>query len=173
MHRSDFQRWLRQGGLAWLALGLLLGGCSARLDPLSERCLQALEYLEPNHGEIEGMESYAGPSGTAIAIRTVTVGATGAGLAQLTTCEFEAGERWRFTRMSLQGHALSEAELALVNAEFLLRDLDRHPERLSGWPASGGATAPPGVGAGPERERRSAGSRFASAFSTPLADRQP
>ena len=105
MHRHEGQRWIDPGGVARLGLALLAGACSPTLDPLSERCVQALE--------------------------------------------FEVGERWRFTRINLRGRELSEAELALVNAEFLLRDLDRHPERFSSAPPPG--PAPPGseVGDGP------------------------
>jgi hypothetical protein len=149
MHRHEGQRWIGPGGVARLGLALLAGACSPTLDPLSERCVQALEYREPDHGDIEAAESYRSPSGAGVAIRYVEETDSGLALPQMITCEFEVGERWRFTRINLRGRELSEAELALVNAEFLLRDLDRHPERFSSAPPPG--PAPPGseVGDGP------------------------
>jgi hypothetical protein len=151
---------MRSRSLARLGLALLAGACSPTLDPLSERCLQALEYREPTHGDIEATEFYPSPSGAAVAIRYVGKTASGTELPQMITCEFEAGEGWSFTRITLRGRELSEAKLALVNSEFLLRDLDRHPERFSDGPAAGAAAARVEVGAGPERDDTPARSRF-------------
>jgi hypothetical protein len=152
MHRDEGKRWMRSRGLALLGLALLVGACSPTLDPLSERCLQALEYREPAHGDIETTESYPSSSGTTVAIWYVEEAASGTELPQVFTCEFEAGEPWSFTRIILLGREFSEAELALVNAEFLLRDLDRHPERLSGGRVARATSARLEVGAGPEHD---------------------
>jgi hypothetical protein len=165
MHRNDGKRRVRSGGLAPLGLALLASACSPPLDPLSERCLQALEYREPAHGNIETVESYPSPSGAMVAIRYVEETASGTELPQMITCEFAASRPWRFTRITLLGRELSEAELALVNSEFLLRDLDLHPERLSGGRAEGANPARLEVGAGPERDGNRARSRFSSDLS--------
>jgi hypothetical protein len=160
MHRRDGKRRIRSRGLARMGLALLAGACSPALDPLSERCLQALEYREPAHGDIEITESYPSPSGTTVAIRYVEEDDSGSELPQTFTCEFGAGGPWSFIRITLLGRELSEAELALVNAEFLLRDLGRHPERLSDRRAAGGTPARLEVAAGPERDDPPPGSRF-------------
>ena len=165
MHRREGKRWMRSGGLARMGLALLAGACSPTLDPPSERCLQALEYREPAHGDIGTTESYPSPSGATVAIRYVEETASGTELPQMITCEFEAGGPWSFARITLLGREFSEAELALVNAEFLLRDLDRHPERLSGGRAAGATPARLEVGAGLERDDISARSRFSSDLS--------
>ena len=165
MHWNEGKRWMRSGRLARLGLALLAGACSPTLDPLSERCLQVLEYREPAHGDIETTESYPGPSGATVALHYVEETASGTELPQMITCEFEAGGPWSFTRITLLGREFSQAELALVNAEFLLRDLNRHPERLSGGRAVGATPARLEVGAGPEHDDTSAPSRFSSDLS--------
>jgi hypothetical protein len=151
---------MRLGGIARLGLVLLAGACSSTLDPLSERCLQALEYREPAHGDIEVTKTHPRPSGAAVAVRYVETTDSGAELPRMITCAFEASERWSFTRITLLGRDLSEAEVALVNAEFLLRDLDRHPERFSAGADASASRARVEVGAGPERDDTPAASRF-------------
>jgi hypothetical protein len=150
---------MRLGGLARLGLVLLAGACSPTFDPLSERCLQALEYREPAHGDIEVTKAHPRPSGAAVAVRYLETTASGTELPRMITCAFEAGERWTFTRITLRGRELSETELALVNAEFLLRDLDHHPERFSGGAAVSASSAPVEVAAGSERVDTPARSR--------------
>jgi len=151
MDRNEGRRRLGPIGRGLPALALLAVACAPGIDPFSERCLEALAYREPAHGEIEATSSRPGPSGTAVAIRYLATAASGAEQPQQITCEFQPGERWRFHRITLSHRALSEAELALVNAEFLLRDLDRHPERFRSGPAMGGVAAPAAVAAGPRR----------------------
>ena len=161
MRRREVKRWKRSGGLAWGGLALLAGACSPALDPPSERCLQALEYREPAHGDVESADSHPGPGGTTVAVRYVDEDDSGTELRQTFTCEFGGGGHWSFTRITVSGRELSEAELALVNAEFLLRDLDRHPERLADRRAAEETPARLEVAAGPKRRESTAGSRFA------------
>jgi hypothetical protein len=150
--------------MRWSGLALLMGACSPALDPLSERCLEALEYREPAHSGIESAESYSSPGGTTVAIRYLEETDSGSELPQLFTCKFGADGPWSFTRITLRGRELSETELALVNAEFLLRDLDRHPERLSDERAAPGAPAPLEVAARPRRDETPPGSRLSRAL---------
>jgi len=139
-------------GLARLGFALVVGACAPPLDPLSERCLQALDYRDPAHGDIETIHSHPIPGGETVAIRYLEETESETERPQRFTCDFGEDGPWTFTRITLQERELSEAELALVNAEFLLRDLDRHPERLSDGRAADETPAPLEVAFGPRRD---------------------
>jgi hypothetical protein len=173
MHGNERRQWMQWGGLVWLGLALLLSACSAPLDLPIERCVQVLEYLEPGHGDIEASESHARASGTTVAIRYLGEDASGASYSQAIACEYEAGERWNFERIWLRERELSEMELTLVNSEFLLRDLDRHPERLSDRPTAPAAPDRLEVGSGPARVAISAGLLVPESKKLSLTDRNP
>jgi hypothetical protein len=164
---------MQWGGLVRLGLVLLLSACSAPFELPVERCLQVLEYLEPGHGDIEASESHARASGTTVAIRYLGEDASGASDSQTIACEYEAGERWNFERIRLRERELSEMELTLVNSEFLLRDLERHPERLSDRPAASATPARLEVGSGPARADIPAGLLVPESEKLSLTDRHP
>lgn len=173
MHGNERRQWMQWDGLVWLGLALLSSACSAPLDLPIERCLQVLEYLEPGHGDIHSSESHARGSGTTVEIRYLGEDASGASYSQAIACEHEAGERWNFERIRLRERELSEMELTLVNSEFLLRDLDRHPERLSDRAAAGGAPARLEVGSDPAHADIPAGLLVPESEKLSLTDRHP
>jgi hypothetical protein len=174
MRGNERRQWMQWGGLVWLGLALLLSACSVPLELPIERCLQVLEYLEPGHGDIEASESHARGSGTTVvAIHYLGEDASGASYSQAIACEYEAGERWNFDRIWLRERELSEMELTLVNSEFLLRDLDRHPERLSDRPAAGATPARLEVGSGPAHADIPAGLLVPEPEKLSLTDRHP
>ncbi|HVN38630.1 MAG TPA: hypothetical protein VMW19_10740 [Myxococcota bacterium] len=113
------------------ALGLACSGDSG--DLRVERCTDVIRYRNPSWGDIAIHEVRRGPGPNAVEFGFEAVDEpSGARMASRIACEFEASDRWSLVGVRLDGQALTEAELALVNSEFLLRDLSERPERLAG-----------------------------------------
>lgn len=131
-------------------MALIAGACSEPVHPLEQRCLEALAYLSPSHGEVEWVDRRPIPSGSSVTIRYEAEGLSLETSALHALCDYERGDLWTLRRMLLDGEEVAETELALVNSELLLRDLRRHPERFRGRRVAGGAvvSAPPATDPG-------------------------
>ena len=79
------------------------------------------------------MKVERGPGASAVSLAfEARVEPSGAEVKSRIACEFEPSDRWSLVAVQIDGHQLTDAELALVNSEFLLRDLSESPERLGG-----------------------------------------
>jgi len=113
------------------ALGAACSGGSG--DLLVERCTDVIRYRNPTWKDVEIRDLHRGPGANAVEFGFEAVDdPSGARMASRIACEFEPGDRWSLVGVRLDGRVLTEAELALVNSEFLLRDLSEKPERLGG-----------------------------------------
>jgi hypothetical protein len=124
---------------ALLALGVvLLGGCAPPWagDTLVERCVEVIQYRQPDLREIDvvGVERAPGSSALTLEFEAVS-DPSGPRVESRIDCGFDSAGRWTLERVAIGGRALTEAEIALVNSELLLRDLSRNPERLRSAPA--------------------------------------
>ncbi|HXK23347.1 MAG TPA: hypothetical protein VMS55_11790 [Myxococcota bacterium] len=127
----------REGLLAALVctLGTACSGDSR--DQLVERCTDVILYRNPTWKDVEIRDVHRGPGANAVEFGFEALDEpSGARMASRIACEFAPSDRWSLVGVRLDGHALTEAELALVNSEFLLRDLSESPERLSGRPTT-------------------------------------
>lgn len=121
--------WAGAGPIAgWIALVAL--GCADPPHPLEARCLEALAYRSPVHGDIESMERTPTETGTAVTIRYRAPDSAAGPPHRYVLCEFAAGDRWALQQMIHEGEVLPESELALVNSDLLLQDLTQNPERF-------------------------------------------
>lgn len=126
--------------LAWRhALGVALvcalaSACSGGSgDELVERCKDVIGYRNPTWKDVAIRDVRRGPGANAVEFGFEAVDEpSGAKMASRIACEFEPGDRWSLVGVRLDGQPLTEAQLALVNSEFLLRDLSESPERLGG-----------------------------------------
>ena len=124
--------------LAWrhallAALALALGSaCSGgSRDELVERCTDVIHYRNPTWKDVEIRDVRRGPGASTVEFGFEAVDEpSGAKMASRIACEFEPGDRWSLVGVRMDGQQLTDAELALVNSEFLLRDLSEKPERL-------------------------------------------
>lgn len=118
-----------------LACGASLAvGCSTErgADSLAERCLYVLEYRQPTLSEVDVIGTTRSAIETALTLHfEATAEPASEPVADYIFCSFEPEERWLLQRVVIGDRELSTAELALVNAELLLRDLVRNPQRLS------------------------------------------
>ena len=113
------------------ALGSACSGGSG--DELVERCTDVIHYRNPTWKDVEIRDVRRGPGANAVEFGFEAVDEpSGAKMASRIACEFEASDRWSLVGVRLDGQPLTEAQLALVNSEFLLRDLSESPERLGG-----------------------------------------
>ena len=130
------------GGLASLALavasGGLIGACGPEgpADALARRCAEVLRFRHAGLGELRVSETPSRAADQRTLAFEGVLPDTGARIASEITCVFEPGERYSLARIAVAGRDLTEAELALVNSELLLRDLSENPERLAA-PARG------------------------------------
>ena len=118
-----------------LACGASLAvGCSAGrgADSLAERCLYVLEYRQPAWSEVNVIDTRRSTAEATLTLRfEATAEPASEPIADYIFCSFEPEERWLLQRVVIGDRELSETELTLVNAELLLRDLSRNPQRLS------------------------------------------
>lgn len=118
-----------------LGLGTLLAaGCVTDRAPdvLAERCIDVLEYRQSALSDVEVIGARRNAAGTALTVHyEATTEPAGEPISDLIFCAFEPEERWELERVVIGDRELSETELTLVNAELLLRDLSRNPQRLS------------------------------------------
>jgi hypothetical protein len=129
------------GRLASVALAIaagLLGACGPEgpADALAQRCVEVLRFRHKGLDDLRVREAPARAAGARTLDFDGVVPDTGARIASRITCEFEPGERYSLARIEVAGRSLTEAEVALVNSELLLRDLSENPERLAA-PAHG------------------------------------
>lgn len=122
----------RSRALAGFAAVLLLGcGPSGPRDLLVERCREVIAYRNPALRDIAILDARRGPGSGAVTLEfEAHAEATDSTVSSRITCDFEPGDRWTLVRIEIGGRQLTEAEVALVNSELLLRDLSRSPERL-------------------------------------------
>jgi hypothetical protein len=129
-HAICSRRELRRGGigvritrLACLTAWLLAAACSARVEPAAELCAQVLGRRVP---AARVLEAAAAPDSLRAAVRFDVGGSWWEeGVAGRLDCAFEIGERGslRLRAASLDGVALTSAELTIVNVELLLADM--------------------------------------------------
>lgn len=122
---------------AWIvSLVWVLGATSAcwlggGRDLLVERCTEVIHYRHPALRELVVIDVLRGPGASAVTLEFEALAEpSGEQVSSRIACEFEGGEPWALERIQIDGRALTEAEIVLVNAELLLRDLSRSPERL-------------------------------------------
>jgi hypothetical protein len=122
----------RRPALLAALLGALGSACSGgSRDLLVERCTDVIHYRNPTWKDVDIRDIHRGPGANAVEFGFEAVDEpSGARMASRIACEFEASDRWSLVSVRLDGRALTDAELALVNSEFLLRDLSESPERL-------------------------------------------
>ncbi len=124
---------------ALLTLGVvLLCGCAPQWagDTLVERCVEVVRYVDPGLREIDVVGVDRSPGSSALTLEFEAVSdPSGPPIASRIDCGFDSQGRWTLERIAIDGRALTEAEIALVNSELLLRDLSRNPERLRSAPA--------------------------------------
>jgi len=102
-------------------------------DLMVERCTDVIRYQNPTWKDVAIRDVRRGPGANAIEFGFEAVDEpSGAKMESRIACEFEGSDRWSLVGVRLDGQALTEAQLALVNSEFLLRDLSESPERLGG-----------------------------------------
>jgi hypothetical protein len=102
-------------------------------DLVVERCTDVIHYRNPTWKDVSIRDVRRGPGANAVEFGFEAVDEpSGAKMASRIACEFEPSDRWSLVGVRLDGQQLTEAELALVNSEFLLRDLSESPERLGG-----------------------------------------
>jgi hypothetical protein len=112
----------------WIVLAMI--ACEDPPDALETRCLEALAYRSPHHGEVESMERSPTEAGTAVSIRYRVEATPGKTPYRFVVCEFAEGDRWALHQMIYEGQVLPEPELALVNSDLLLQDLTDNPQRF-------------------------------------------
>jgi hypothetical protein len=115
----------------WIALGAACGG--GPRDLLVERCGEVVQYRDASLRDIEILKVERGPGVSAVTLAyQARAEPSREQVRSRIACEFEPTDRWSLVAVRIDGHELTEAELALVNSELLLRDLSRSPERLGG-----------------------------------------
>lgn len=134
-HRAErVPRRGRLEGIFALACGAsLAAGCTSGGDTesLVERCLYVLEYRQPALSDVNVTKAFRSAGRAALTLHfEAAAEPDGEPVADATFCAFEPEERWLLQRAVIGDRELSAAELALVNAELLLRDLVRNPQRL-------------------------------------------
>jgi hypothetical protein len=124
--------WRHALGAAFLcaAVSACSGGAG---DELVERCTDVIGYRNPTWKNVEIRDVRRGPGANAVEFGFEAIDEpSGAKMASRIACEFQPGDRWSLVGVRLDGQPLTDAQLALVNSEFLLRDLSESPERLGG-----------------------------------------
>jgi hypothetical protein len=127
--RRKLQALRALAGLSCLAV--LLSTCSwgAPRDPLADRCLQVLRWQEPSLRDVGLADARVDPDRRAVTLSYETGRLAGSARGQI-RCGYEARDGWRLESIRVGGEDLSEAAVALVNAELLLRDLSQNPQRF-------------------------------------------
>jgi len=111
-----------------MAAAILAAACTAPtpLDPLAQRCGEAVEYLMPDWSDLRVVHSQRTGGGLAVRLRVEGVVAPDRDrVTEYASCAFRPGERLSALRVVIGDRTLGARELALVNAELLLRDLGR------------------------------------------------
>jgi hypothetical protein len=124
--------------IACIGLAIALGSAClpGPRDLLVERCTEVIAYRSPGLRSIsiEEIERGPGPHEVALQFEAHDVAADEE-FASRIACRFDPENRWSLVAVKLDGRDLTDAEVALVNSEFLLRDLSESPERLGGGPS--------------------------------------
>ena len=111
--------------LACAAVAVVACGWNPVGDARTQRCLEALRYrLDGDPVRVIAVD--LDPRSRSVSIR---FDSDASPLERRITCRHEPGDRWTLESVRIGDESLSDAAMALVNAELLLRDLaDR--ERL-------------------------------------------
>jgi hypothetical protein len=107
---------------------LALGACApAQIDdPLALRCGEVAEYHLAKWSDLRVTQARRTGGGLAVTLRVEGVLEPDRGkIAEFISCAFQEGERPSALRVVVGDRTLGPKELALVNAELLLRDLGR------------------------------------------------
>lgn len=117
----------RVASAAALAAGLAVAaGCTSQRwsDPLVERCGDVLRYEQPDWTDVEIVDARHATRGRAVTLRVEAVAEPEREpVSDFIECAFRPGERAAVERVVIGDRTLGAKELALVNAELLLRDL--------------------------------------------------
>lgn len=120
--------------LALAALAALLGaGClRGDPDPLVELCTEVIHYRHPSLESVKivDVERDAAAAAVTLAFEAKTQ-LENTRVSNHISCDFDDSERLESIRIG--GRDLTEAEVALVNSEFLLRELGRDAEPSRSW----------------------------------------
>lgn len=133
------------GAAGALAAGLVMAACSGNGggDAWAEHCVAVLRYRMPDLTSISVETVTHGPRVCSVAFEaSAEAGRTAPRLRDRITCRFSPDDPWSLASAAIGERELSPEEIALVNAELLLTDLSRHPERL-GRDASQADASPP------------------------------
>jgi hypothetical protein len=127
-------------------MALVAVGCAQPHDLPTERCLEVLAYRNPEHGRVGEIRTAGISAGRTVTIHYAGANPSASKPLQSITCEYSAEEHWSAARVTIGERQLTERELALVNAELLLRDLSLRPQRFEerrAEPAPPEGDAPP------------------------------
>ncbi len=117
-------------GWAWVALAVL--GCAPSAPP-DRLALLCADVLDLHHLSLADPRwRVASRRGTERTLHFEARRPDGVPVTDTIRCVFEQGEPWRLERGVIGGHILTEAEVALVNSDLLLRDLSEKPEAPDG-----------------------------------------
>jgi hypothetical protein len=127
-------------GLAFAGLAALASACAPGepRDLLVERCSEVIQYRQPSLRDVAIVGVLRGPGTSSVTLDfEARAEPSGAPMSNRIACDFDPADRWSLERIRIGERALTEAEVALVNSEFLLRDLSRSPQRLGRAPLAG------------------------------------
>jgi len=118
-----------------IAAGLLLLGAACfggEPDPLVERCTEVIHYRHPALEGVKVVGVERDPSASAVTLAFEAKTPEKTRVANHITCDFDPSSE-RLESIRVGGRDLTEAEVALVNSEFLLRELGRDADSERSW----------------------------------------
>jgi len=111
----------------------LASGCASgsRPDILVDRCTYVLEYRHPSLDDLDVSIADRRPGAPALTLRYSAVEAPERNpVTDLIHCAFDPEDQWVLERAVIGDREFSQMEITLVNAELLLFDLSRYPQRF-------------------------------------------
>lgn len=121
-------RWMVGTGrlAAAIAVAAIAAGCGSQrfADPLVERCGEVVRYRNSHWTDVKIVDARYPERERAVTLHVEGVSEPGKErVSDFIECVFRPGERAALERVVMGGRTLDAKELALVNAELLLRDL--------------------------------------------------
>ena len=115
----------------WLATLALACASGSGPDILVDRCTYVLEYRQPSLENLDVTVANREPSASMLTLRYDAVRAPEKSpVSDLIHCAFDPENQWILERAVIGDREFSDMEITLVNAELLLFDLIRYPQRF-------------------------------------------